>query len=96
MFIAMLIRFVTMSLVYKIINNGDKFYHGKSMRAADEKPIINELGPEVNLVQLRPLILLLIPNPLCFFFCSVFSILSATVGVQHVGIQGCHYESPRW
>ena len=34
-FIATLIRFVTMSLVYEIKNNGDKFYRRKFMRAAD-------------------------------------------------------------
>ena len=28
-----------------VINNGDKFYLKGSMRAADEKLIINELGP---------------------------------------------------
>ena len=44
-FIATLIWFVTTSLVGKIKNNGDKFYRRKSMRAADEKLIINELGP---------------------------------------------------
>ena len=44
-FIATLIRFVTMSLVYKNKNNGDKFYRRKSMWAADKKLIINELGP---------------------------------------------------
>ena len=45
MFIATLIRFVTTSLVYHIKNNGDEFYRRKSMRAADEKLVINELGP---------------------------------------------------
>ena len=44
-FIATLIQFVTTSLVYENKNNGDKFYHGKSMWAADEKLIINTLGP---------------------------------------------------
>ena len=33
-----------MSLEDEIQNNGDKFYRRKSMRAADEKLIINELG----------------------------------------------------
>ena len=41
--IAMLIRFVITSLVYE--NNGDKLHRRKSMRAADEELIINELGP---------------------------------------------------
>ena len=41
-FIAMLIWFVTLSLVYEIKN---KFYHRKSMQAADKKLISNELGP---------------------------------------------------
>ena len=40
----LLIRLVTMSLVCENKNNGDKLYHRKSMRAADEKLIINELG----------------------------------------------------
>ena len=44
-FIATLIRFVTTSLVYENKNNGDKFYRRKSMWAAGEKLIINELGP---------------------------------------------------
>ena len=47
-FIATLIRFVTTPLVYEIKNNGDRFYCRKSMRAADEKLIINELGPNSN------------------------------------------------
>ena len=45
MFIATLIRFVTTLLVYHIKNDGDEFYLRKSMRAADEKLIINKLGP---------------------------------------------------
>ena len=40
--IAMLIRFVTTSLVYE--NNDDKLHRRKSMQVADEK-LINELGP---------------------------------------------------
>ena len=47
-FITTLIRFVTTSLVYEIKNNGDKFYCRKSMRVADEKLIINKLGPYYN------------------------------------------------
>ena len=47
-FIATLIWFVTTPLIYEIKNNGDKFYRRKSMRAADEKLIINELGPSRN------------------------------------------------
>ena len=43
-FIAMLIRFVTTSLVCENKNNGDKLHRRKSRRAADEKLIINELG----------------------------------------------------
>ena len=43
-FIATLTRLVTTLLVYE---NKDKFDHRKSMRAADEKLIINELGPNV-------------------------------------------------
>ena len=31
-------------------NNGDKFYRRKSMRAADEKLIINKLGPKFKLM----------------------------------------------
>ena len=45
-FIATLIRFITTLLVYEIKNNGDKFYDRKSMWVADEKLIINELGPD--------------------------------------------------
>ena len=45
MFIAMFIRFVTTSLVCENKDNGDKLHHRKSMRAADDKLIINELGP---------------------------------------------------
>ena len=45
-FIATLIRFVTMSLVCENKNNGDKLHRRKSMQAADEKLIINELGPK--------------------------------------------------
>ena len=41
MLIATLIRFVTMSLIDE---NKNKFYRRKSMGAADEKLIINELG----------------------------------------------------
>ena len=44
-FIATLIRFVTMSLVYKNKSNGDKFYRRKFMRAVNGKLITNELGP---------------------------------------------------
>ena len=44
-FIAMLSRFVTMSLVCEYKNNGDKLHRRKSMQAADEKLIINKLGP---------------------------------------------------
>ena len=47
MFIATLIRFVSTSLVYE--NN---VHRRKSMRAADEKLIINELGPNVRFVVL--------------------------------------------
>ena len=43
MFIATLIRFIPTSLVYEDGNNGDKLCHRKSMRAADEKLIINKL-----------------------------------------------------
>ena len=43
MFIATLNRFILTSLVYKDRNNGDKLCHRKSMRAADEKLIINKL-----------------------------------------------------
>ena len=46
-FIAMLIQFITMSLVYRNKNNGVKLYCRKSMRAADEELIINELGPHM-------------------------------------------------
>ena len=46
-FIATLIRFVTMPLVYEMKNNSDKFYHRRSMWAADETLIINELGPYI-------------------------------------------------
>ena len=47
-FNATLIRFVTMlSLVCENKNNGDKLHRRKSMRAADEKLIINELGPYI-------------------------------------------------
>ena len=42
MFITMLIWFVISTLNK---NNGDKFDRRKSMRATDEKLIINELGP---------------------------------------------------
>ena len=44
-FIVTLIRFVCTSLVCENKNDGDKFYRRKSMWAADEKLIINELGP---------------------------------------------------
>ena len=37
--------FVRMSLVCENKNNGEKFYRRNFMRAADEKQIINELGP---------------------------------------------------
>ena len=40
----LIVRFVSTLLVYDNTNNGDKFYLRKSMRAADEKLIINELG----------------------------------------------------
>ena len=50
-FIATLSRFVTMSLVSKLKNNGDKFYHRKSVRATDEKLMINKLGPYYNYPQ---------------------------------------------
>ena len=43
-FIATLVRFISMSLVYDNKNNGDKFYCRKSMRVVDERLIINELG----------------------------------------------------
>ena len=49
-FIATLIRFGPTSSVYKNNNNGDKFYHRKSMRAVNEKLIINELGPYIAIV----------------------------------------------
>ena len=44
-FIATLVRFVNTSLVCENKNNGDKLHCRKFMRAADEKVIINELGP---------------------------------------------------
>ena len=44
MFITTLTRFITTLLVYYIKNNGDEFYHRKSMWAADEKLIINNWG----------------------------------------------------
>ena len=44
-FIATFVRFVTTSLVCDNKNNGDKLHSRKSMWAADEKLIINELGP---------------------------------------------------
>ena len=47
-FIATLIRFITTSLVCENKNNSDKLHHRKSMQAADEKLIINELGPNVS------------------------------------------------
>ena len=50
MFVAMLIHFITMLLVYKIRNNGNKFYRRKFMWAADEKLIINELGPYCGMI----------------------------------------------
>ena len=43
-FITALIRFVPTSLVYENRNNGDKFYHRKSMQAADEK-LNQRIGP---------------------------------------------------
>ena len=46
-FIAMLIRFDTALLVCENKNNGDKLHRKKSMRAADEKLIFNELGPNL-------------------------------------------------
>ena len=45
MFITMLICFVCTSFACKIKNNGDKSYRKKFMRTADEKLIINKLGP---------------------------------------------------
>ena len=45
-FITTLIRYVSTSLVYESKNNGDKLCRRKSMWAADEKLIINELGPK--------------------------------------------------
>ena len=49
MFIAMLVQFITMLLLLsKKKNNAGKLYHKKSMQVADEKLIINELGPHVS------------------------------------------------
>ena len=45
MVIAMFIRFITTSLVCENKDNGDKLHRRKSMRAADDKLIINKLGP---------------------------------------------------
>ena len=44
-FIAALIRFVPTPLAYENKNNGGKIYRRKSMRVANEKLIISELGP---------------------------------------------------
>ena len=53
-FIAMLIWFVIMSLEDEVQNNGDKFYRRKSMWAADEKLIMNELGTNYAAISLVP------------------------------------------
>ena len=51
----MLIQFVCMPLVGKNKSNGEKFYHRKLMLVADEKLIINKLGP--NIIHLTGLII---------------------------------------
>ena len=43
----MLIRFITTLLVCENEYNGDELHRGKSMLVADEKLIINELGPNI-------------------------------------------------
>ena len=53
--ITMLIQFVCMPLVGKNKSNGEKFYHRKLMWVADEKLIINKLGP--NIIHLTGLII---------------------------------------
>ena len=45
MLIVALVRFVRTSLVCENQNNADKFHRRKFIRAADEKLIINKLGP---------------------------------------------------
>ena len=42
-FITLLMMAILLICVNK--NNGDKFYHRKSMRVVGEKLIINEMGP---------------------------------------------------
>ena len=73
----MLIRFVTTTLVCENKNNGDKLHHKKSMWAADEKLIINELGPYSKIV-------------LCVCVCVCVCLSESAVGVNTFHLKSLH------
>ena len=69
----MLIHFVCMPLVGKKKINGEKFYHRKLMWVADEKLIINKLGP--NIIHLTGLI--------------IYAAVHTTISLLTAGLDAC-------